>query len=100
MAFMTSGPIVAMVLAKENAVQQWRDLIGPTNTSVAKETHPERFAYRFQFLRDYRFSLRIVFEQCMEPMNRRMPYMEVIVLLVLNVKFDFSFLIVRIQKIH
>ncbi|UJR30245.1 hypothetical protein I4U23_017783 [Adineta vaga] len=40
-AFMTSGPIVAMVLAKDNAIQQWRELIGPTNSSVAKETHPE-----------------------------------------------------------
>ncbi|CAF1134033.1 unnamed protein product [Adineta ricciae] len=40
-AFMTSGPIVAMVLAKENAVQQWRELIGPTNSTVAKETHSE-----------------------------------------------------------
>ncbi|CAF0999287.1 unnamed protein product [Rotaria magnacalcarata] len=40
-AFMTSAPIVAMVLAKENAVQQWRDLIGPTNSNVAKETHPD-----------------------------------------------------------
>lgn len=51
MAFMTSGPIVAMVLAKENAVQQWRELIGPTDSKVAKETHPDRFAYRFQSLR-------------------------------------------------
>ncbi|CAF2009716.1 unnamed protein product [Rotaria magnacalcarata] len=40
-AFMTSGPIVAMVLSKENAIQQWRELIGPTNSTVAKETHPD-----------------------------------------------------------
>ncbi|CAF1129632.1 unnamed protein product [Rotaria sp. Silwood1] len=40
-AFMTSGPIVAMVLAKENAIQQWRELIGPTNSIVAKETYPD-----------------------------------------------------------
>jgi nucleoside-diphosphate kinase len=40
---MTSAPIVAMVLAKENAIQQWRELIGPTNSNVAKETHPDRF---------------------------------------------------------
>lgn len=44
---MTSGPIVAMVLAKENAVQHWRDLIGPTNSKVAKETQPDRFEFCF-----------------------------------------------------
>jgi nucleoside-diphosphate kinase len=42
-AFMTSGPIVAMTLAKENAIQQWRELIGPTNSIAAKESHPNRF---------------------------------------------------------
>lgn len=42
-AFMTSGPIVAMVLGRDNAIQQWRELIGPTNTNVAKETNPDRF---------------------------------------------------------
>lgn len=40
---MTSGPILAMILAKENAIQQWRDLIGPTNSNVARHTHPDRF---------------------------------------------------------
>ncbi|CAF3389174.1 unnamed protein product [Rotaria socialis] len=40
-AFMTSGPIVAIVLSKENAIQQWRELIGPANSIVAKETHPD-----------------------------------------------------------
>ena len=40
---MTSGPIVAMVLGRDNAIQQWRELIGPTNTNVAKETNPDRF---------------------------------------------------------
>jgi nucleoside diphosphate kinase len=42
---MTSAPIVAMVLAKENAIQQWRELIGPTNSGVAKETYPDRFLF-------------------------------------------------------
>ena len=41
-AFMTSGPIVALVLGRDNAIQQWRELIGPTNTNVAKETNPDR----------------------------------------------------------
>jgi nucleoside-diphosphate kinase len=47
---MTSAPIVAMVLAKENAIQQWRELIGPTNSGVAKETHPDRFYSSLLFL--------------------------------------------------
>ena len=42
-AFMTSGPILAMVLARDNAVQHWRALIGPTNSNVARETSPERY---------------------------------------------------------
>jgi nucleoside-diphosphate kinase len=42
---MTSAPIVAMVLTKENAIQQWRELIGPTNSNVAKETNPDRFLF-------------------------------------------------------
>jgi nucleoside-diphosphate kinase len=46
---MTSAPIVAMVLAKENAIQQWRELIGPTNSSVAQETHPDRFLFLLNF---------------------------------------------------
>ena len=44
---MTSGPILALVLAKENAIQQWRELIGPTNSIVAKESHPDRFEFDF-----------------------------------------------------
>ena len=42
-AYMSSGPSVVMVLAKTNAVQVWRDLIGPTNTIKARNTHPEWF---------------------------------------------------------
>ena len=48
---MTSAPIVAMVLAKENAIQQWRELIGPTNSIVAKETYPDRFIFLFIVLK-------------------------------------------------
>jgi nucleoside-diphosphate kinase len=35
--FMSSGPIVAVVLEKENAVQSFRDFIGATNPSEAAE---------------------------------------------------------------
>jgi nucleoside diphosphate kinase len=39
-AFMSSGPIFALELARENAIQYWRDLIGPTNTKKAREFAP------------------------------------------------------------
>ncbi len=33
--FMSSGPIVVMALEKENAIADWRDLMGPTNPANA-----------------------------------------------------------------
>ncbi|KAL8043470.1 hypothetical protein ABFX02_09G121800 [Erythranthe guttata] len=38
--YMTSGKVVIMVLEKENAISDWRALIGPTDANTAKETHP------------------------------------------------------------
>ncbi|MGB4204302.1 MAG: nucleoside-diphosphate kinase [Bacteroidales bacterium] len=35
--FMSSGPIVAAILEKENAVEEYRKLIGPTNPAQAPE---------------------------------------------------------------
>ena len=40
-ATISSGPVLALVLAKEGAIQALRDLIGPTLPSRAKETNPE-----------------------------------------------------------
>src|ERR1041384_8012922 len=34
-SFMTSGPSVVMALEKPNAVQAWRDLMGPTDATKA-----------------------------------------------------------------
>ncbi len=36
--FMTEGPIVALVLEGENAIQRWRDLMGPTDATKAPAT--------------------------------------------------------------
>ncbi len=35
--FMSSGPIVVIALEKEEAIQAWRDLMGPTNPANASE---------------------------------------------------------------
>lgn len=38
--FMTSGPIVKLVLERENAIAAWRALLGPTNSLTAKTDSP------------------------------------------------------------
>jgi nucleoside-diphosphate kinase len=44
-AFMTEGPIVVMALEKENAIAEWRTLMGATNPAKADEgTIRKRFA--------------------------------------------------------
>lgn len=35
--FMSSGPVIAAILEKENAVEEYRELIGATNPENAKE---------------------------------------------------------------
>ncbi|KAM3359308.1 putative nucleoside diphosphate kinase 5 isoform X1 [Capsicum galapagoense] len=40
--YMTSGPVLIMVLEKGNAIADWRTLIGPTDPLKAKVTHPRR----------------------------------------------------------
>ncbi|GLT41851.1 hypothetical protein SLA2020_158840 [Shorea laevis] len=39
--YMTSGPVLVMVLEKEKAVADWRHLIGPTDARKAKITDPQ-----------------------------------------------------------
>jgi len=39
--FMTSGPIVAMKLERENAIRAWRTVMGPTNFETAKQEAPD-----------------------------------------------------------
>ena len=33
--FMTSGPVVVLILQGDDAIQRWRDLMGPTNSNDA-----------------------------------------------------------------
>lgn len=47
--FMTSGPVVVAILEKENAVEAYRELMGPTDPSEAKEgTIRHRFGESIQ----------------------------------------------------
>lgn len=47
--FMSSGPIVVMLLTKENAVEDFREIIGSTDPSEAKEgTIRKKFADSLQ----------------------------------------------------
>ncbi|GAB2222208.1 hypothetical protein Droror1_Dr00013413 [Drosera rotundifolia] len=39
--YMTSGPVLILVLEKETAVADWRALVGPTDANKAKLTHPK-----------------------------------------------------------
>ena len=43
--FMTSGPIIVMVLEKENAIKAWRDLMGPTDPRKATDPNCLRKLY-------------------------------------------------------
>ncbi|HEV2689926.1 MAG TPA: nucleoside-diphosphate kinase [Bryobacteraceae bacterium] len=43
--FMTEGPVVVMVLERENAIKHWRDVMGATNPEKAAEgTIRKKFA--------------------------------------------------------
>uniref|UniRef100_A0A8C6UQM4 Nucleoside diphosphate kinase B n=1 Tax=Neogobius melanostomus TaxID=47308 RepID=A0A8C6UQM4_9GOBI len=45
--FISSAPCVLLVLSKENAVEDWRAAMGPTDPDKAKETSPDLLRARF-----------------------------------------------------
>ncbi|XP_061408093.1 nucleoside diphosphate kinase homolog 5 [Lethenteron reissneri] len=40
-AYMSSGPILAMVLARHRATELWQQLMGPRNSEKARQSHPD-----------------------------------------------------------
>eukprot|EP00730_Choanoeca_flexa_P018067 TRINITY_DN8766_c0_g1_i2.p1 TRINITY_DN8766_c0_g1~~TRINITY_DN8766_c0_g1_i2.p1 ORF type:complete len:199 (+),score=13.36 TRINITY_DN8766_c0_g1_i2:50-646(+) len=46
-SFMSSGPVTALILAGEDGIAAWRELIGPTNAKKAKEIAPTSLRARF-----------------------------------------------------
>lgn len=52
--FQNSGPTYIMVLSREDAVQGWRQVIGPTDPEKAKEENPDSCVFL-----NYLFSLKV-----------------------------------------
>ncbi|XP_077472861.1 thioredoxin domain-containing protein 6-like [Stigmatopora argus] len=44
---MTRGPVLALALTREDAVQQWKNMLGPPDIKKAKEEQPECIRARF-----------------------------------------------------
>uniref|UniRef100_A0A8D2DT68 Thioredoxin domain-containing protein 3 n=1 Tax=Sciurus vulgaris TaxID=55149 RepID=A0A8D2DT68_SCIVU len=45
--YMTSGPSLALVLLRENGLQYWKNLLGPTNVNEASEFYPDSLCAQF-----------------------------------------------------
>lgn len=45
-AYMSSGPVLALVIARDQAISYWRELIGPTNALKARQTHPDWYGHK------------------------------------------------------
>ena len=46
-SYISSGPVVALVLAKASAIKCWRTLMGPTNTFTAQRDAPESLRAKY-----------------------------------------------------
>lgn len=48
-----SGPMMALCLAREDAVEKWREMLGPKELEVAKQQAPARYKLLIKFTPDY-----------------------------------------------
>ncbi|XP_068182286.1 nucleoside diphosphate kinase homolog 5 [Antennarius striatus] len=46
-AFMSSGPIIAMTLARHNAIAHWKSIMGPQNSKEARQIHPQSLRAKY-----------------------------------------------------
>ncbi|XP_072001912.1 nucleoside diphosphate kinase homolog 5 isoform X4 [Engystomops pustulosus] len=71
-AYMSSGPIIALKLARQDAINIWRKLMGPSNSLKAKEMHPEsiRAIYGTDELRN-----AVHGSYCLTSAEREIPFM-------------------------
>ena len=46
-SYVTSGPVLGLELKRRDAVTEWRQLLGPTDASRAKEEAPRSVRARF-----------------------------------------------------
>ena len=47
LAYMTSGDVIAMCLARENGIRKWREVLGPTRVSEAMREAPNSLRARY-----------------------------------------------------
>lgn len=45
--FITSGPVVAMEILRDDAVCKWKTLLGPANSAVARTDEPDSIRANF-----------------------------------------------------
>lgn len=94
-AFMSSDDIIVLVLAKPNAISDWRECLGPTDARRAKVTDNSSyivvraFSFRKKFQRACELSMVMIIQ--------RMHYMAVTVQLVQREKSNLCFLTVSVH---
>ena len=62
--FIFSGPVLAMVLERHDAIAQWRALIGPTDARKAKTSHPNRLKIIFFSFNQLWASIHFLLHYC------------------------------------